>query len=268
MSNLTISNKLISIVVIIVLTYWFGIKGYYVAYNLSFIFMLFVCFHVFHLTFPKNIFSSKKASQLSIHWRYAKPSMFANLLAEMSAYIDILLLGLFIDDMHEIGFYSFALTLTVALRIFPGTVQQITIPYFSSLSNQKTDFLVIFKHYNKILYEVVGVSLIIALFCIPFFTHWLFDGKYDESMPYFKLLAFGWSIRQLIQLQSGAIFGLGKIKYNVYSSLISLIFNLVLFSVALYYYGLLGAAYASVLSGIVILLASRYFFQKAIREIE
>jgi len=206
-----------------------------------------------------------KISLFSIHWRYAKPSMFANLLAELSAYIDILLLNIFIVDMQEIGFYSFALTLTVILRILPGTVQQITIPYFSTLAN-KTDFLTVFKSYNKILYGIVFGTLIIALICIPFFIHWLFGGKYDESMPYFMLLATGWSIRQLTQLQSAAIFGLGKIQYSVYISLISLVFNIIIFSIALQFFGILGAAYASILSGIVILIASIYFFRKAHRE--
>jgi len=264
-SKLTISNKLISIFAIVIVTYFFGIKGYYLAYNLSFILMLFVCIRLFRSILSDNNSQFSKISLFSIHWRYAKPSMFANLLAELSAYIDILLLNIFIVDMQEIGFYSFALTLTVILRILPGTVQQITIPYFSTLAN-KTDFLTVFKSYNKILYGIVFGTLIIALICIPFFIHWLFGGKYDESMPYFMLLATGWSIRQLTQLQSAAIFGLGKIQYSVYISLISLVFNIIIFSIALQFFGILGAAYASILSGIVILIASIYFFRKAHRE--
>jgi O-antigen/teichoic acid export membrane protein len=266
MSNLTISNKIISIVAIIAFTYWMGIKGYYVAYNLSFILMLFVCFLSLKSVTYRNILSVKHLTQFSTLWKYAKPSMIANLLSELSAYIDILLLNFFINDMHQIGFYSFAITLTVTLRIFPSTVQQITIPYFSSLANNKTDFQKVFKRYNKILYGIVCGSLIIALICIPYFIHIIFGGKYDESMPYFMLLATGWSIRQLTQLQSAAIFGLGKIQFSVYISLISLSFNIIIYSLALNFFGLLGASYASILSGIIILLASRFFYRKAKNE--
>ncbi len=267
LSNLTISNKLISIIAIIILTYWGGIKGYYVAYNLSFILMLFVCIRVFGSVFSEKTFSIKHFSQFSIHWHYAKSSMFANLLSSISAYIDILLLGFFVLDMHQIGFYSFALTLIVALRIFPSTVQQIAIPYFSSLSHQKAEFMVVYKRYNKILYMVVLITLVAVCLFVPFLVHWVFGGKYDESMPYFMILALGWSIRQLTQLQSGAIFGLGKMHFIVYSSAISVIFNIVIFSLALHFYGLMGCAYASILSGIVILLSSLYFFRKAELEI-
>lgn len=266
MSNLTISNKIISIIAIIVLTYWTGIKGYYIAYNLSFILMLFVCFQSLESVSFNNILSIKHLTQFSTHWHYAKPSMLANLLAELSAYIDILLLRFFINDMHEIGFYSFALTLTVVLRLLPATIQQISTPYFSSLAHQKTDFLIAFKRYNKILYGIVIATLIALWLLVPFAIHWIFNGKYDASMHYFPLLALGWSIRQLAQLQSGAIFGLGKIKYNVYVSLITLPFNIVIISLSLHFYGLTGAAYASVLCSLIFILSSRYFYHKAQNE--
>jgi O-antigen/teichoic acid export membrane protein len=85
-------------------------------------------------------------------------------------------------------------------------------------------------------------------------------------MTYFPLLAIGWSLRQLTQLQSGAIFGLGKIQYNAYVSLISLSFNIVTISICLHYFGLIGAAYTSILNGLVFILSSRYFYRKAQQE--
>ena len=266
-SNLTISNKLISIVAIVLLTYCIGIKGYYVAYNLSFILMLFVCFRVYGSIKKFNIFSFKNFSHFSIHWNYAKTSMFGYLLSEISAYVDILLLNFFVNDMHLIGYYSFALTITVVMKIIPYTVQQITIPYFSSLAQQKNEFLIAFKRYNKILYLIIAITLFAVLLFVPFLLHMIFEGKYDPSMQYFPFLAIGWSLRLLAQLQYGAIFGLGKINYNVYTSLISLLFNILIISVSLYLFGIMGAAYSSVLGGLVYILSSMYFFRKAISEI-
>jgi len=262
-SNLIISNKLISIIGIVLLSYWTGIKGYYVAYNLSFIVMLFVSFRLVGHAFNTEVFSTKNLVQFSIHWKYAKTSLFANLLSEMSAYVDIILLSYFIKDMQQIGYYSFALTITVVLRLFPGTVQQIASPYFSSLSNEKSGFIIAFQKYNKLLYVTVTGSLVLVLLFVPPLTHWVFNGKYDQSMLYFPMLATGWSLRQLSQLQSGAIFGLGKIQYNAYISLISLLFNIVTISVSLYFFGLIGAAYASIINGFIFTLCSRYFYKKA-----
>lgn len=272
MSRLTISNKLISIAGIILLTYFLGIKGYYLAYNLSFILMLVVCFYVFRRRLNIKLFSSQAGGtsyqpMLQKHWQYARPSMFANLFAEVSVYIDIILISLFFskEGMTDIGFYSFALTLTVILRLFPGTVQQISLPYFSSFSHDKDAFLHTYKRYNKILYLVVTLTLIAAVILVPILLHWVYAGKYIPSIQYFLPLAVGWSIRQLAQLQSGAIFGLGKIEYTAYNNLISIFINTALFAVALNYWGLLGAAYASIISNTIYLFISRYFFKKALR---
>jgi O-antigen/teichoic acid export membrane protein len=266
LSNLTISNKLISIAAIVLLTWWVGIKGYYVAYNLSFILMLVVCFRYYKSVSDISVLSSKNLSQFSVHWNYAKTSMTAYLLSEISAYVDILLISFLIHDMRQIGYYSFALTITVVLKIIPATVQQITIPYFSSLAKQKDEFMVAFRRYNKLLYSIIFVTLGVVLLIVPVMLHFIFSGKYDPSLQYFPFLAIGWSLRLLSQLQNGAIFGLGKIQYNVYTSLITLVFNVVILSLSIYFFGLPGAAYASILGGLVYILCSRYFFRKAKNE--
>ncbi|MDR3651909.1 MAG: oligosaccharide flippase family protein [Paludibacter sp.] len=262
-SNLTISNKLISIVAILILTSWYGIKGYYVAYNLSFILMLIISFRIYTSHFDFKINTSKSFLNFSQHWKYAKTSMFAYLFSEISAYVDILFLNFFVKDMHQIGFYSFALTLTVLLKLIPTTVQQITIPYFSSLSQQKNEFTTAFNRYNKMLYLIIILTLLAALAFAPLLLHLIFVGKYDPSMQFFPYLAIGWSLRLSAQLQNGAIFGLGKLHYNVYTSSITLIFNIVTISIFLYFLGITGAAYASIFGGIVFAVCSRYFFSKA-----
>ena len=85
-------------------------------------------------------------------------------------------------------------------------------------------------------------------------------------MHYFPFLALGWSLRQLVQLQSAAIFGLGKIHYNALVSFITLLVNSLIISISLHFYGLMGAAYASIPGGLFFVCLSRYYFHKALRE--
>ncbi|MBP7152173.1 MAG: oligosaccharide flippase family protein [Paludibacteraceae bacterium] len=266
LSRITVANKLIAIVAIILLTWWFGINGYYVAYNLSFIVMFFVGFRLLRkdFAFSKNRESVKR--NFKTHLIYAKPSLLSNLLSEISAYADIFVINYLLKDMKEIGYYSFALTLTVALRVFPFTVQQMAAPYFSGLSSDRNHFVQVFKKYNRQLYLVVGVSLLLAVLAGPFLIRIIFAGKYDSSIPFFVLLSVGWSIRLLNQLQSAAIFGLGKIRYNAWSSFISLIFNIFIYVLFVHWYGAIGAAWASIPAGIVMTLTSALFLRKAIRE--
>lgn len=269
LSGITISNKLIAVVFIIIFSIFWGIKGYYIAFNISFLIILIPC--VNFLLKQRKIYKSEKVQlkeQFAPHWFFARKSIFANLISEFSSYLDILLINLLITDMKEIGFYSFALTLTVALRVFPGTVQQIATPYFSSSTHDKVKFMQIFRHYNKQLYIVVISSLVLATFLVPPVINLIFIGKYDNSMIYFSLLAIGWSIRQLSQLQSGAIFGLGKIHYNAYSNLFVAIFNLVTIPLAVKYFGLVGVAAISIPSNLIFVLISRYYLRKAVTDIK
>lgn len=266
LSKLTISNKLISIVFIILLAYWLGIKGYYIAYNISFVFMVLVCVKLFLKTKSKKYHIKNYFEELPKHWFYARFSMLSNLFADFSSYIDILLISFLVTNMHDVGYYSFALTMTVAFRLFPSSVQQITSPYFSNLSSQKVEFESIFKRYNRLLYIVVGGTLLLALLLIPPFIHLIFGGKYDNSIQYFNYLAVGWSILQLNQLQSGAIFGMGKINYNVYVSFISFVCNFVIYLIAFYLYGLLGVAISSIATGSINLILTQFYYKKAYRE--
>lgn len=266
MSRITVANKLIAIVAIVLFTWWFGINGYYVAYNLSFIVMFFVGFRLLRkdFTFSKDRESVKH--NFKTHLVYAKPSLMSNLLSEISAYADIFVINYLLKDMKEIGYYSFALTLTVVLRVFPFTVQQIASPYFSGLAHDRSHYLQVFKKYNRQLYLVVGVTLLLAILAGPFLIRIIFAGKYDPAIPYFVLLSVGWSIRLLNQLQSAAIFGLGKIQYNAWSSFISLIFNVAVYIVFVRLYGVIGAAWASIPAGVVMTLTSGLFLRKAMRE--
>jgi O-antigen/teichoic acid export membrane protein len=269
MSKLTVFNKLTAIIGIIILTFYFEIKGYFLAYNLSFVIMLTVCFIVYYKTiFHHTTYNFKKIKKYFFkHWSYARPSMFANLFAQISANLDILLINFFIYDKISIGYYSFALIIIVVLRLFPSTVQQISIPYFSSLAKERDAFLSIFNKYNRLLFFVVGASLVVALICFPFLIKIVFNGKYDLSIVYLIPLLVGWSIRQLTQLQSAAIFGLGKVKYNMYTNAVSIAVNIIIYPIALYFFGLTGIACASIITNGFYYLTSLYFFKKAKKEL-
>lgn len=263
LSSLTVYNKLLSIAGVIALAYFWGIKGYYIAYNLSFILILIVVIN----SIRKTVRFSLKLDfrrKLREHWEYARANLMAGIISETSALIDIILLSFLFDDMLEIGYYSFALTLTVALRIIPSTIQQITIPYFSSLNQKKALFLEVFNKYNKILYMIIFSTLILFVIFTPPLIHYVFGSKYDNSLHYMIILSIGWSIRNLNHLQSGAIFGLGKIKYNAYTVAFVLAGNLIIYPIAIYSFGIIGAAYASIPSGITMWIFSTYYMKKAV----
>jgi O-antigen/teichoic acid export membrane protein len=101
---------------------------------------------------------------------------------------------------------------------------------------------------------------------MPTLVDWTFSQKYHDSIPFLLPLSIGWSIRSSTFLQSAAIFGLGKIHYNAYTALCALIGNIIIYPIAIYYWGLMGAAYASISGGIIIWTASNYYLNRAVRK--
>ena len=263
-SKLSIFNKSISILGIIVFTYLIGIKGYYLAYNMSYLLMVIVCIYVYRSYFNKSFFTLGHFSLLSSHLKYSKSLMFNNLISELSSYVDVLLLSFFIKDLHEIGYYSFALTITIIFRLFPATVQQITSPYFSSLANKKDEFIKAYRKYNISLKFVVSLTFLIGFLILPLLIKFLFSTKFDLSISYFPYLALGVSLRQLSYIQSSAIFGLGKIHFNLYTNIITLTSNILIITSSIYLFGLIGAAIATIAGGVVNLICNNYYFKKAL----
>lgn len=264
MSALTSINRLASIAGIILLTWLFSIEGYWIAYNISLASMA-----VFSLIYFRKEYKPeyKIHGTLSIHGPHSKPSVFANIFSESSAYMDILLLSMLVNDQKELGYYGFAVTLTVMLRIIPMSIQQISSPYFSGLYNRKEIYLQNFRKYNRLLILIVISTFILAELIVPDFMHWIFKGKYDQSMVYFRVLTIGWSIRQLIHIMVAAIFGSGKIKYNTYTAVISAVTNLIIYYFALKYFGLMGLCYSTIISGMVIYLSTYIYFKKVVKNI-
>ena len=265
-SNLTSINKIVAVFLIIIFTWFGGIKGYYIGFNLGAILLLIVVVSISRKRFRVKTNSSDKNRLYKLHWHYARPSFFSVLLADLASYADILIINyLIIGNITEVGFYSFALTLTVMFRVLPSTVQQITIPYFSGLSNKIPEFSKVFRKYSRQLILLISASLIAALVLIPLFITMVFSGKYDASIPYFLPLAIGWSIRQYNQIQAAALFGIGAISQIALSQFISLITNVILIVISLHFWGIMGVAYSSIVCAIIEVSLFSYFLKRKLK---
>ncbi|MFB6320377.1 oligosaccharide flippase family protein [Saccharicrinis sp. FJH54] len=256
-------TKLISLFLIIGLTYFFGFKGFIYSTiagsTLTFIVM-------FRRTCIKQEnrkkFNFKHAFRT--HWFYAKFSFLANALSNISLYLDIFLLNYFISDRTELGYYSFAITLIIVLRLFTTTVQQITTPYFSERSNNKDEWKRVFKKYNRLLFLLSILIGIAAFISIKPALHLMFSGKYDNSVIYFRYLILAWFFRNMYALRGVALLGLGKINLNFYASLIALPVNSGLMYYFITQYNTIGATYGSIAGAIFSYLIMYAMFQSVL----
>ncbi len=262
-SNITSVNKLVAVLLIVFFTFQLGIKGYYIGFNIAAFSLLIIVYFITQSKQKKPARSTSNRKLFQTHWKYARPSFFSVLLADLTAYADILIINfLLISDMMEVGFYSFALTLTVAFRVLPATVQQITIPYFSGMADAALGFKNVYKRYSRILVLIIIATLAAALLIFPPLIDFIFKGKYNASMPYFLPLAIGWSIRQYNQIQAAALFGKGAIADIAKSQVLALIINVLIIVIALQIWGLTGAAWASILCALSEVLFFYFFMRR------
>ena len=247
-SKIQTISKLSSISFLVGLTFFFYIYGYIFAVIIGFIFTsLLFSFYIY-----KNIKTTsliKINHPLKTHFKYSGYSTLANLTSVLANNIDILLMSYLIMDKVNFGYYSFAVTLIVILRILPQTIQQITIPYFSERSNNKKEWLKIVKKYFILSQYVNIIVLILVFFTVPYFIKLVYSGKFDNSIIYFKIILIGWFFRGAYNILGGAIIGLGDIRFNFINGLIISIFNTILMFIFIKYFNITGAAWANALGG-------------------
>jgi len=150
------------------------------------------------------------------------------------------------------------------LDVIPKSIQQISIPYFSEKSNNYKSWMKVYKRYNKILLFVILIVTFLSILIVPVFIHYVFEGKYDDSIKYFLILIFGWLFRSLSYLKTGSVIGLGEIKYNFYAALFLLPINIMLIYLFISNYNILGVAYANVIIGILTFFIVFILFKKAV----
>src|ERR1035437_4542410 len=141
-------NKIVTLLLIVLLTYLFAFKGYIFSVIVGSIISSLFLFLIIKKSIREK--QSKQIPDLfNLHWKYAKYSFLANGIGQISLFSDIFLINYMIKDRVTVGYYSFALTLILGLQTLTSTVQQIATPYFSEKSNDFYEWKKIFNKYNR-----------------------------------------------------------------------------------------------------------------------
>lgn len=258
LSKIQVTTKILGILLLVILSYFFGISGYSIGYVLTFLltFIFLILPYLKKITYLKGYFKE--------HWELAKYSLVANLLSRINLSIDIIIINFILSEPQQLGQYAFALNFIFMLDVIPKSIQQISIPYFSEKSNNYKSWMKVYKRYNKILLFVILIVTFLSILIVPVFIHYVFEGKYDDSIKYFLILIFGWLFRSLTYLKTGSVIGLGEIKYNFYAALFLLPINIMLIYLFISNYNILGVAYANVIIGILTFFIVFILFKKAV----
>lgn len=263
-SVLLIVARIIHVAIIISLTYLFGVTGFIVGIIIGFLISTI-------LLMAKTKFIKNWNKTTHVHfkknWELAKYAFLGNTINTLSLYLDIFFLNHLVKNPEEIGFYGFALTLISGLRIVTSTAQQFVTPYYSEFSSNNTQILKAFKKSNKIFGATIIAVGVLAVFVAPIVIHYLFLGKYDNSMFYFQVLTLSWAIRSWVSLKGPFLLAIGYVNVAFQIALIVLLITVIPYWYLVKFYQIQGALYGQVFVAIVFFIVVNISFKNVVNKV-
>src|SRR5690606_30955423 len=236
-SILNITVYLSGLVMVAVLTYFFGILGYLISMAaMPWISMFYFKKH------PKKSLS-KPALDFKKFWRYSVHASLTYFFSDMLFAMDFLLIGLFLDE-SSVAFYKVAIMLPMSLSFLPLIFMQTDYPKIAqNYTNRNYLWFYVVNYYK--LFIPIGLIILLTGFLvkdtiIPFVFGENYQGS--DGWVFFLMLVALVGNMWMRNLYGNMISAIGKAHWNTYTSVGALVIILVLGVWWIPEYGIMGAA--------------------------
>lgn len=180
--------------------------------------------------------------------------------------IDIIMLEK-ITGSTEVGFYSGATRFIYPFMFISGAFMTAIFPSLAKHSGNQAEFK---KIQYLATYYLGGIGILLSTFLFfsaayifPFF----FDEKYDASIPVFRILVWYLAIVFIYGSISNNLVAKNKVRFLVYLNLIMIVLNVALNFFLIPIYGAKGAAIATIICEILILLSAALYWARLVRSV-
>lgn len=113
--------------------------------------------------------------------------------------------------------------------------------------------------------KVLVMLLVVSMyFLVPIFIPFVFGTNYSESIIYFRILLIGMLFWGIYSPKGITLVSIGRVDFNFYVSMGTLIINIILNVVLIMKYGVIGAALATTLTYLFTIFVNNYFYKKAL----
>ncbi len=245
MAKIQVVIRLSGFLLLLLLTYVYGIIGFVLSTILVGYIALAPLVHITGIRFRRG---GDFRRLIGESFYYAKWSVAANLVGNGAQYIDIFILNYLMKDRAGFGNYSLATIFIVALHYITTTIQNVASPYFSEKSGDRDEFLRVLTKYQKLAILVSVAVSAVSVIAVPAFIHVVYGQRYGNAGLLFQILVFKYLFSSCYALLGIAIFGLGEMKYNFLAGFITIPLSITLSYVLIGPYGLIGVAIAQALT--------------------
>lgn len=267
-SNFQSLTKISAIVVSVLLAIKLGLEGY--------IYGLVVCnalafFILFFYVKKDLVFITReiiKKIEIRAIFSTGIYSFGTNILWQLLLYLNIIMASYMVNNKEAIAFYGMAHLIVNTMMMIPMTLNQIMIPYISRESKDYNKVSTLLKSYQKKMVLLIFPVCIISYFILPLLLPYLLGEEYEGASVYFKILLFMLFFWSLFSPKMNTLLAVGRIIYNFYTYMFSIVIYIILNITLMPIYGMLGAAIAISLTFFFTLFVNHFYFLKYKREVE
>lgn len=177
--------------------------------------------------------------------------------------IDIIMLEKMIGST-EVGYYSGATKFIYPFMFISGAFMTAIFPKLAKHSEEKDKFKII---QNLALYYLGGIGIVLSTSLYlgaDLIFQLFFADKYDDSIPVFKILVWYLAIVFIYGPISNSLVAKNKVVFLVYLNLIMIVLNVALNFFLIPVYGARGAAMATIICEILILVSAVLYWKRVV----
>lgn len=253
-------TKFITVLLILFLTKKYLVIGYINGVVISFIitFLVMLFFLKEHFVFFKGL---NKNTVFKIN-KLSRYQFYTHISDQLRVHSGFFVASYLIIDREVFGQYSFALIIIQGLGILSSSMQQFMIPKFSEKSKDKDFFFRMVKVQERKYIIISFFIFLIAQLIIPPIIELIFHDKYSSSIPFFRILLFGWFFYSFYTLKGPALIGLGRLEISFKISALIFVIMLPVSIIFCYYFRVYGITYAYITQTIISIFVNKYYFKK------
>ena len=248
---------------VLIIEFSYGWKGkYYAELLILFFVFIYAIYYIVKNQYYKYNTDYKKLKELFV---FLFPLTFSVLGLYLMGTID----RIFISNMlglEAAGIYNVAITMAIIINMIYDSISKALDPflYQNLVKNQKDNRIKIVKLIY--LYSAVCI-LIFALFVLilPYVFHLMVNEKFEEALILIPILAVGFTFEGLRKVLEAPLVFKHKVKSLAAISLIAGLINIILNYFLIKIYGINGAAYATLISFLVLYIISLILVVKEIK---
>ena len=248
---------------VLIIEFSYGWKGkYYAELLILFFVFIYAIYYIVKNQYYKYNTDYKKLKELFV---FLFPLTFSVLGLYLMGTID----RIFISNMlglESAGIYNVAITMAIIINMIYDAISKALNPilYENLVINQKDSRIKIVKLIY--LYSFVCIA-IFALFVLilPYVFHLMVNGKFEEALILIPILAIGLTFEGLRKVLEAPLVFKHKVKSLATITLIAGLINIILNYFLIKIYGINGAAYATLISFLVLYIISFILVVKEIK---